>query len=138
ILYYGGNTQYALGDSLELDVTGCKLKLFQGKLEIEGVKTNKTIKLASGRFIVPNVVTIADLLNNLPAYESTLVTIVDASFQEGATTYNGTSGNLNISDFSGTIKHYCSLQTSFKDDALPDSPVSSVTGYVDAFNGAAQ
>lgn len=138
ILYYGGSPEYALGDSLEIDVTGNKLKLFNGKLEIEGVKTNRTLKLAADRSITPKTLTIAELIANLAVYESSLIRIQNASFQQGAATYNGTSGNLTISDGSGTITHYCSLQATFKDNPLPESPVTAVTGYIDIFNGTAQ
>lgn len=138
LLYYGSAVAYALGDSLEVDIEGATLKEFQGKLEIDGVQTARTTKLASGRSITPRVVSVAELTANSSLYESTLVKINQASFSATASTYNGNAGNLDITDATGTISHYCTFQASFKNEPLPASPVTSVTAYVDVFNGTAQ
>lgn len=139
ILYYGGgSTAYALGDSLEVNLTGCSLKQYNGKLEVEGLAAAKTQKHGTKKRIIPRTPTIAQIMAAPAQYESTLVKIVQASFQAGAATYNGNAGNLNITDATGTIKHYCTMTTSFKDDPLPGAAVAAVTGYIDLFSGVAQ
>jgi DNA/RNA endonuclease YhcR with UshA esterase domain len=138
ILYYGGSPVYTLWDSLEIELTGCRLKQYNGKLEIEGVKAAKTKKLGSGKRIAPRVLTIAQLLAAPGVYESTLVKIMNCAFEAGATTYSGSSGNLNILDATGTIRHYTASQASFKDLPLPSGTLSSVCGYIDLYNGVPQ
>lgn len=134
VLFYTQGTDYKLGDSLEVVLTGAVLKEFQNKLEVDGVEIAKTVVHAQNRNISPTVVTIAEIVADRKKYESTLVKIMNASFQAGAPTYNGSNGSLNISDGTGTIMHYSALNTTFKDYPLPASPVQSVTGFVDIHN----
>jgi len=134
VLFYNQGTDYKLGDSIEVVITGNVLKEFQNKLEVEGVDISQTIVHAQNRSITPKVVTIGEVVADRKKYESTLVKILNASFEAGAPTYNGTNGNLSITDGTGTIKHYSALNTTFKDDPLPTSPVQSITGFIDIHN----
>lgn len=134
VLFYTQGTDYKLGDSIEVVLTGAVLKEFQNKLEVDGVEIAKTTVFAQNRPIQPLTITIAEIVADRKKYESTLVKIENASFQAGAPTYNGTNGVLNITDGTGTIMHYSALNTTFKDYPLPTSPVQSVTGFVDIHN----
>lgn len=138
ILYYGSSAAWALGDSLEVTLTGCSLKAYNGKLEVEGLSAANTLKLGTKKKVQPRQLSVAGLLSAPGMYESTLVMLRQVSFPAGAATYNGTSGNLNLTDATGTIRHYCNISASFKDEPLPAGPVSSVTGYVDLYGGVAQ
>ncbi len=138
ILYYGSNVTYALGDSLEINITGATLRMYNGKLQVEGLTTGKTTKLASNRAITPKVVTISQVTAAVSTYESTLVKILNVTFSGGPGTYNGTSGNLNLADATGVMKHYCASAASFKSMPYPTGIIGSITGYVDQFNGQAQ
>lgn len=137
VLFYGGQPSYVLGDSLEVDISGCTMKLFNGKLEIEGVSASKTTKLAANKSITPKIVTIAEVLASPKKYESTLVKIENVSWVGSPATYNGSSGNLNITDGTGNLSHYSALGASFKDDPLPPAPVK-MTGFIDIHNSSAQ
>lgn len=134
VLFYNQGTDYKLGDSIEVVLTGTVLKEFQNKLEVEGVDISQTVVHAQNRSITPKLVTIGEIVADRKKYESTLVKIVNASFESGAPTYNGSNGNLSITDGTGTIKHYSALNTTFKDDPLPASPVQSITGFIDLHN----
>lgn len=136
-LYYGGQPQYAVGDSLEIDISGCTLKLFNSKLEIDGVSVNKTSQLASGRSIKPQLVTIEELKNNRRKYESTLVTVLNVNWEGDYLTYIGNSGNLVFNDGTGTIRHYTAAGAVFKHDPLPKAPLN-ITGFIEMYNGEMQ
>lgn len=131
LLYYGGNPDYLLGDSLEIDLTGALLKSFKGKLEVEGITPANTVLLASGRSISPRELTIAQVLADFPLYESTLIRIKNVVFQHGLSTYYGHLGNLDILDATGTLRHYAPVQCTFKEEPLPVGPVTLITGYLD-------
>lgn len=99
ILYLYGNTDYKLGDSVVVDITGAVLKLYYGSLEIDNLTAAKIYKLATGKTMTPVSLTISALQGNLSRYESTLVTIEDAIINGGGTY----SGNRNLTDATGTI-----------------------------------
>lgn len=138
VLYYAGEHNYDLGDSLELNLNGCVLKSFNDKLEITGISSSKTTLLDSNRYILPKNTTIAEIVADRTRFESTLVTLHNISWVNDPATYNGSSGNLTISDGTGNLKHFCSTMATFKDDPLPPDPVNSMTGYIDIFNGTVQ
>jgi len=137
-IYYGGTLSYALGDSLEINISGATLKNFQGRLEVSGARVNKTIKLATNRTITPKTLTISAINNDIANLESTLVKIDNITWQAGQTYYNGVAGNLQISDASGTILHFTAGGASFKNTLLPPAPITSVTGYLEIYNGITQ
>jgi hypothetical protein len=138
VLYYAGQHDYALGDSLELDLNACLLKSFNGQLEITGISSSNTTLLDSNRHILPQSTTVAEIVANRGSYESTLVTLHNINWLNNPATYNGSSGNLTFSDGTGNLKHFCSTMATFKDEPLPPGPVSSMTGYIDLFNGIIQ
>lgn len=134
LLYYSGSPEYKLGDSLEVDIGGCELKLFNGKLEVAQVSVTQTRVLASGKRIEPRAVRIADVLEDPAAYESTLIRLSGVSWSNAYPTWFGASGVLEITDGTDTMRHYCAFGASFKDQSLPFPPVSSLTGYLDLHN----
>lgn len=138
VLYYGGNTIYNVGDSLEVNITGAVLKEYRGKLELENVTTSKTTRLGTGKVITPKAVTVSDIVANFNDYESTLVTLSNITWESGYTTINGNVGNLRVTDATGTIVHYSANSASFKDFVLPPSPATSITGIIERYNNTIQ
>jgi hypothetical protein len=63
------------GDSIVLDVTGDSLLDYNGSLEIKAVGTIKPTAVATGRTVVPQRLSIAQLCSNLSTIECTLVKI---------------------------------------------------------------
>lgn len=99
ILYLYGSTEYKLGDSVTVDLTGAVLKLYYGSLEVDNLAAAKIYKLGTGKTVTPVILTIAALQSGFSRYESTLVTIEDALISGGGTY----SGNKNLTDATGTI-----------------------------------
>ncbi|UIR55904.1 DUF5689 domain-containing protein [Sphingobacterium sp. SRCM116780] len=71
---------YQPGDSVVIDIVGSQLLREGGILKLKNVKENHITKVASGRPINNNVVTAKAILENLDAYESTLVIILKGGF----------------------------------------------------------
>jgi hypothetical protein len=69
---------YVPGDSVHIKVEGAILKRVNGILQILGLKGADVNKIATGRIVKTQVVTIGKILSNPNVYESTLVTISSA------------------------------------------------------------
>lgn len=140
VLYYGGQeVPYLLGDSIEVDISGCTLKSFNGKLEIDGVKIERTIKLGEDRVINPRLVTIQEIIVHPDRYESTLVRLSNVTWSSSSATFYGFSGFLNVDDGTGQLSHYSAATAVFKNLLIPSPSLPvKVTGYVEIHNGDAQ
>ncbi|MBS1747175.1 MAG: hypothetical protein JST21_13475 [Bacteroidetes bacterium] len=115
-VYFGGAINYAIGDSVVLDITGDSLLSYQGSLEIK--TANGTIKpnpVATGKIVIPQQLSIAQLNDNLTNLEFTLVKIANASVIETGTF----SGSKTLSDASGSITLYTSPSATFAGDNVP-------------------
>ncbi len=126
---------YAMGDKIEVDISGAKLAPFAGTLQINILSLGKLAKIGTGA-ITPELVTIAQLNANMNAYESELVSIDNVTFPVG--TYGGTSNkSTNFSDGTGTFINFVRSTATFALTNMPTSPVK-LTGIVGRFNTANQ
>ncbi|SFQ43598.1 DUF5689 domain-containing protein [Parafilimonas terrae] len=115
-VYFGGTITYNIGDSIVLDVTGDSLQNYNGSLEIKTASgTIKPDPVATGKTVIPQQLSIAQLNSNLPDIEYTLIKIVNAT-ASGGTTY---SGSKTLTDASGSITLFTSSSASFANDNLP-------------------
>jgi hypothetical protein len=123
IILYLSSGSYKLGDSLVIDVTGGKLQLYSGAMELTGLTNSKITRVATGRTVTPVQLTIAQLNASFAQYESVLIKIANATVT-GGTTY---SGNKTLSDGTGTISVYTAPVASFSGSTLPTT-AKSFTG----------
>jgi len=132
-LYFGSSanvSNFHIGDSLIVDVTGGTLTSFNGSLEIKlSSSALPSTAAGTGKIITPEEVTIQQLNANLPDIEYTLVKIKDAT-ASGGSTY---SGNKTLTDATGNITLYTSSNALFANDALP-ADKKTWTGYCNMFN----
>jgi hypothetical protein len=132
-LYFGSSapvSNFHVGDSLVIDVTGGTLTSFNGSLEIKLSSSSLPLTPAgTAKTIVPQDLTIQQLKDNLPDIEYTLVKIKDAT-ASGGSTY---SGNKTLTDATSSITLYTSSNASFASDALP-AESKTWTGYCNMFN----
>ena len=132
-LYFGSSanvSNFHIGDSLIVDVTGGTLTSFNGSLEIKlSSSALPSTPTGTGKIITPQEVTIQQLNANLPDIEYTLVKIKDAT-ASGGSTY---SGNKTLTDATGNITLYTSSNALFANDALP-ADKKTWTGYCNMFN----
>jgi len=132
-LYFGSSanvSNFHIGDSLIVDVTGGTLTSFNGSLEIKlSSSALPSTPTGTGKIITPQEVTIQQLNANLPDIEYTLVKIKDAT-ASGGSTY---TGNKTLTDATGNITLYTSSNALFANDAFP-ADKKTWTGYCNMFN----
>lgn len=132
-LYFGGSapvSNFHVGDSLIVDVTGSTLTSYNGSLEIKLSSSSLPSTAAgTGKTIVPQELTIQQLNESLPDIEYTLVKIKKVT-ASGGNTY---SGNKTLTDATASITLYTSSNALFASDALPLES-RTWTGYCNMFN----
>jgi hypothetical protein len=130
-LYFGGSSsasKFSIGDSLVVDLTGGTMQDYNGALEIAlSSSALPAAAIATGKIITPKELTIAEIGQQLPAIEYTLVKVKDATVPAG--TY---SGNKTLTDPSGSMTLYTSSSATFAGDALPATK-KTFTGYCTLF-----
>lgn len=129
VIRFNDNHSFELGEEIEIGVSGLELSEFNGLLQVNNVPNIAASSLGAGDLPDPRTVTVADILANAEAWESTLVTIEDATLS-GSATFNGA---VTLSDGTGSITIFTRSSADFADDALPTGEVT-VTGIVSEFN----
>lgn len=131
-----GSHDFALGDSVDVTVGGGSLSEFAGLLQVN-VPSSAVTRISTGKSIAPRVTTIASLLTNFEAWESTLVRINDVGFAP-AGTWGSNGGNTTITDASnGTINLFTRSSAAFSTIAKPAGAtfVMGVTGQFSNSSG---
>lgn len=125
VVRFSGTPSFVLGDSLLIDVTGAKLSWYANLLQISGVPTVKVSKIAGGKTVTPRVATIADIVTNYTAWESTLVKVMSATVAGGGTF----SGNKTISDATASMTMYTRSAALFSGELVPTT-AANYTGIL--------
>ncbi|HMQ47898.1 MAG TPA: DUF5689 domain-containing protein [Saprospiraceae bacterium] len=120
---------FAMGEEIEVNVSGEELSEFNGLLQVNNVPNTSGLSFGLGTLPNPRQATIAEIKANDEAWESTLVTIIDATFSDAGTF----SGSKTLSDGTGEIVIFTRTQASFASSNVPTGPVS-VTAIVSEFN----
>ena len=119
----------SVGDSLTVNVGGLALSQFGGGLQINNVAT--AIKSGAG-IITPRTATIAQIKDNLRAWESTVVIIDNVTVAIGSS--NSTGINYTITDATGSINTFIRNTAGI---IMPAS-ATGITGYVSAYQSPAE
>lgn len=117
----GFNPDGNLNDKISAYVGGLKLSVFRGGLQVSGVETSEVSGKGS---VTPRTATIAEIIANARAWESTVVTIKDALFP---------SKSL-IKDATGEVVTFIQNKSGI---TVYDS-AKSVTGYVSIYDNKPQ
>ncbi|MBL7765225.1 MAG: hypothetical protein JNJ58_03975 [Chitinophagaceae bacterium] len=117
------NNSFAMGDEVEINVSGATLSEYQGLLQVNA-NSSKMLKISSGNTVVPTQLTFAQILANFEAYESTLVKVLNVTFPTG-NYYQSTSG-YSISDGTGSMIFYTRSAATFGTQPLPTTPKTMV------------
>ena len=123
-----------VGDVVAINVEGLTLKSYSGLLEIDKSTSPYGVPLANATVtgsgtITPRTATCAQVQANGTAWESTLLKIDAASISGGATY----TGNLTLTDPTGTLTHRTITGASFGGTAIPSGP-KSYTGVLGNFS----
>lgn len=123
---------FSLGDEVEINISEQQLTTFNGLLEINNVPLENATLTGTG-IIVPRSATVAQVLANSEAWESTLIKISGAQFSGGNGRYSGT---IYLNDGTGNLKVYTRSSASFANTTYPASGNLTVTGVLGDYNGA--
>ena len=126
---FGGDHNYALGEEIEVDISGQELSDYNGLVQVNNVPTGNAVSFGPGTLPEPREATISEILANGEAWESTLVLIKNVSFVE-SDTYEGSK---TLDDGTGTLSIYTRSQASFSGSALPGGSFD-MTAIVSDFN----
>lgn len=120
---------FALGEEVDVVVSGQELSEFNGLLQVNSLANELAKSNGAGALPTPRTATVQELLDNLEAWESTLVQVNDASIS-GASTYNGTT---TVNDGTASISMFTRSGASFSGSPLPAGQVN-LTAIVSQFN----
>ncbi len=130
VVRFTGNNTYNLGDKIVVDVSGQEISEYNGLLEANNVPNNKSSLSGTGFSITPRTATIADIMANGEAWESTLVKIFGVTITGGGTY----AGNTTLTDATGTLPMFTYNSANFSSVSYPTGSVN-VTGIISDFNG---
>lgn len=120
---------YKLGDELEVVVSDQELSEFNGLLQINNLELGDASILSRDNEIIPQTLTIAEILSDFENLESTLVQIEAAKIL-GNSTYGGSS---EVEDASGRIDLFVRNDATFGNTPIERAEVT-VTAIVSQFN----
>ena len=129
VVRFTSTHSYNLGDKVQVDVTGQTLELFNGLLQVNNVDLGNSQRLGSEALPQPREASIADILANVDAWESTRVKISDAMLS-GQSTFDG---NVTVTDASGAMVMFTRSAANFSSSAIPTGPVD-VVAILSEFN----
>ncbi len=124
------DNSWEMGDSLEVVISGHTLSEFGRLLQVgDQLKASDVQKLGQGT-VVPRVATIQEIITNFEAWESTLVTIQNATLVSSSSgTYRGTvllNDNSTASDFPMFTQSYAK----FSNTPITTGQVKNITGFL--------
>ena len=128
VRFSSDNTTIAMGDSVNIEISGATISEYNGLLQVDGVSNSNATVLSTGNSISPRVATAADINTNAEAWESTLVQI-NAATISGSTTYENTT---TVTDASGSIDMYTRPGATFSGSAVPSGSVN-ITAIVSQY-----
>ncbi|UOR04969.1 DUF5689 domain-containing protein [Hymenobacter aerilatus] len=99
----GAPLDYAVGDSVVVDVTGARLTSQNGGLRIEGLSPANITKVSSGHTPAVQAATIEALRTSPGTYEATLVRVTGGNITPAPTGGATYSGDKNLVDGSGNL-----------------------------------
>lgn len=121
---------FALGEELEVVVSGEELSEFNGLLQVNNVPNDSAVSFGNGTMPDPRVATVQEVLDNSEEWESTLVIISGVTISGTDGIYNGST---TVTDASGSIAMFTRGDASFSGTALPGGEVT-LTAIVSEFN----
>ena len=129
VVRFAEDHSFALGEEIEINVSGMELSEFNGLLQVNNVPNANAVSFGPGTLPTPRVATISEVNDNLEEWESTLVEIIDVTFPEGGT-YNGLK---TLEDATGTIGMFTRGDATFSSSNVPTEEFT-IIAIVSQFN----
>ncbi|MCB9330102.1 MAG: hypothetical protein H6574_03390 [Lewinellaceae bacterium] len=131
VVRFTANHSYSLGDEIEVEVSNQELSEFNGLMQVNNVSLDKSGVIFGGTgTITPRTATIAEIIANFDAWESTLVRIPAASISGVGTPI---SGGKTVTDATGSIAMFTQSYANFASMPVPAGPYA-LTVIVSDFN----
>lgn len=115
VVRFTASHSFALGDEVEILVSGATLEEFQGLLQISGVALASANRMSQGNTVTPVTLTISALLANFESYEAQLVRIDNVTFSDGPD-FNFAQ---TITDATGSMDVFTRTQATFAGTPIP-------------------
>ncbi len=129
VLRFDANHPFTLGNEIAVDITGASLSEFNGLLQVDGLSAGAGFVVSNPGDVTPRDATVLEVLNNVDAWESTLVRIKNATLS-GNTVFGG---DVTVTDGSGSMVLFTRNQAVFASNALPSGEVT-LTALLSEFN----
>ncbi|MCB0633727.1 MAG: DUF5689 domain-containing protein [Saprospiraceae bacterium] len=132
VVRFSADHNFALGEEIEINVSGQELSEYAGLLQVNNVPIGNAVSFGPGTMPTPQVLTIDDILADMSGaekLESTLVEIKGVTVEGGGTF----SGSKTMTDDTGSITLYSRSQASFANTTVPAGKVNMVV-IVSQFN----
>lgn len=133
-----GNASYTLGDKVEILVKDQSLEQYNGAMQLNNVPLTNIRVIAKNVNIESKKMTVAELVTNIDASESTLVTVNGTITNPNGTTYGSSSKHttLKITDGASSISSFVASYSSFVNEQIPEG-THEITGIA-GINGGPQ
>lgn len=118
------------GDRIQVIVSDQEVSEYRGWLQVNNVPNGYATLIGTGT-VTPRVATIADIIANYNAWESTLITINGVTIS-GGTTPGNYSGSTTLTDATGTLVMYTRSAATFSAAAYPTG-TANVTGILSEY-----
>lgn len=127
VRFTDGHT-YELGSRIAVNVSGVSLEEFRGLLQLNNTPIVNSSFISASNSVVPNVVTIEELLADFDNLESTLVQLNNVELT-GSNTF---AGDLDVTDATSSLISFTRDDAAFANDLVPTGQVTFV-GMVSEF-----
>lgn len=128
-LRFNGNHGFKQGDQITIFAGSIQLTRFNGLLQMTSIPTGNASLDATGLEVQPVTATINEILTDFQSYESKLVTVNNASIDEGGIY----QGNKTLNDGTGSIILFTRNDATFANQSVPTGTFS-VTANASIFN----
>lgn len=126
---------FEVGDEIEVDISGVEISEFNKLLQLNNVPLKNASIVNSGKPATPRTTTVAEINTNFNSWESTLVTIPNATIKGAGTWAGNGSAGLTVSDGTGSIVLFTSASATFANLPTPgDTKVVSLTAIISDYN----
>lgn len=129
VVRFASTHSFNLGDEVEIDVSAQDLTDFNGLVQVDFVPNAKATVTGNGN-IIPQSVTIAQILASYDDYESELVEIANVQLSGNGGQFDG---DVSLNDGSGSLNMFTRTAASFSSSNYPTG-TRIVTGIVSKFN----
>ena len=99
VIRFSSEHSFALGEDLEINVSGLELSEYNGLLQINNVPLDRAKSFGNGTLPTPRTATVKEITDNLEIWESTLVKVEKVTIS-GSSTY---SGSTTVTDATGQL-----------------------------------